>query len=275
MATIIEAVGLNKSFGAVTAASDISVAIPEGDVVGLIGTNGAGKTTFVNMVTGYLKPDTGSIAYNGADITRLSPREITRLGICRSFQIPQLYDTLTARENLAIGLGIVSRNAKKSMFSRLPKVMPGYDRNLWDTADLLLDQFGLAPYRDRVAGALPEGVRKLLDITLALVSKPRVILLDEPTSGVSTDEKFAIMDRVMDVIRGAGVTVLFVEHDMDIVSRYASRVLAFYDGRVLADGAVEAVLADADVRRLVVGSGHGTGSTAAQPGARQTAVDAN
>lgn len=277
MAAIIEAVGLNKSFGAVTAAKDISVAIPEGDVVGLIGTNGAGKTTFVNMVTGYLKPDTGSIAYNGADITRLSPRQITRLGICRSFQIPQLYDTLTARENLAIGLGIVLRNAKTSIFSRLPKVMPGYDRGLWETADVLLERFGLTAYRDRVAGVLPEGVRKLLDITLALVSKPRVILLDEPTSGVSTDEKFDIMDRVMAVIRGAGVTVLFVEHDMDIVSRYAQRVLAFYDGRVLADGAVDDVLANADVRRLVVGTGHAggvrgaaTGANSVNPSAGQT-----
>lgn len=257
MTAIIEAVGLNKRFGAVTAAHDISVAIPEGGVVGLIGTNGAGKTTFVNMVTGYLKPDTGTIVYGGADITRLSPREITRLGICRSFQIPQLYDTLTARENLGIGLGIVQRNARKSVFSRLPKFVPGYERSLSEAADGLLEQFGLAPYRDRVAGVLPEGVRKLLDITMALVSRPRVMLLDEPTSGVSTDEKFDIMDRVMGVIRTAGVTVLFVEHDMEIVSRYAQRVVAFYDGSILADGTVAQVLADTEVQRLVVGKGHG------------------
>lgn len=264
MKPIIEAVGLNKRFGAVTAAHDISVAIPEGGVVGLIGTNGAGKTTFVNMVTGYLKPDTGSITYNGTDITRLSPRQITRLGICRSFQIPQLYDTLTARENLGIGLGIVLRNAKKSFYSRLPKQVPGYAQSLPEAADGLLEQFGLSDYRDRVAGVLPEGVRKLLDITMALVSKPRVMLLDEPTSGVSTDEKFDIMDRVMGVIRKAGVTVLFVEHDMEIVSRYAQRVVAFYDGRILADGSVNDVLADDDVQRLVVGSGHGARNRGAQ-----------
>ena len=125
MSVILEAIGLNKKFGAVTAADNISVTVHKNTLVGLIGTNGAGKTTFVNMVTGYLKPDSGTISYRGSDITRLKPREVTRLGICRSFQIPQLYNTLSVRENLGIGLGIVLRNSKKNLFARALRQVPG------------------------------------------------------------------------------------------------------------------------------------------------------
>src|SRR5205809_11635 len=182
MAIVLQARGLCKTFGAVTAAAEVSAAIEKDSVVGLIGTNGAGKTTFINMITGYLKPDRGTIAYEGRDITRLPPRDITRLGICRSFQIPQLYGSLSV-------------------------------------------------------GA-----------------KPRGLLLDEPTSGVSADEKFGIMQMVLDAARAEGATVLFVEHDMEVVSRFAQRVLAFYDGRIIADAAPQAALADPEVKRYVVGN---------------------
>src|SRR5690606_32600705 len=121
------------------------------------------------------------------------------------------------------------------------------------TADETLDRFGLAGYRDTLAGVLPEGVRKLLDIAMAMVVKPQILLLDEPTSGVSADEKFAVMDTVMQAVRVEHVTILFVEHDMEIVRRYSERVLAFYDGRVLADGEPERVLNDAEVRKYVTG----------------------
>src|SRR2546422_4112279 len=116
MAAILDAQGLNKNFGAVTAASDINAAIERDSVVGLIGTNGAGKTTFINMITGYLKPDRGRIRYEGRDITELAPRDVTRLGICRSFQIPQLYASLTAFENMLVGIGVVLRNAGRGGF---------------------------------------------------------------------------------------------------------------------------------------------------------------
>jgi branched-chain amino acid transport system ATP-binding protein len=122
-----------------------------------------------------------------------------------------------------------------------------------EAADALLERFSLGPYAARPAGLLPEGVRKLLDVAMALVAQPKLLLLDEPTSGVAADEKFAIMDLVMGAVRGQGVTVLFVEHDMDIVSRYAERVVAFYDGRVIADGAPAAVLSAEEVRRYVIG----------------------
>ena len=128
MAAILDAQGLNKSFGAVTAASDINVAVEKDSVLGLIGTNGAGKTTFINMITGYLKPDRGRIHYEGRDITALAPRDITRIGICRSFQIPQLYASLTAFENMMVGIGVVLQNAGRGgFFSRGEPLVPGYD----------------------------------------------------------------------------------------------------------------------------------------------------
>lgn len=231
--SLIHAKGLRKQFGAIVAARDITVDIHAQTVTGLIGTNGAGKTTFVNMLTGYLKPDEGTIHFSGADITGRPPREITQLGIARSFQIPQLFTSLSARENIEIALGIA-----KQPLGRV---------------DDILDQFGLTQFGEAIAGTLPEGVRKLLDISLAMVADPKVLLLDEPTSGVASNEKFAVMDRVMDVIRDAGVTVLFVEHDMDIVRRYSDRVLAFYDGAILASGSADDVLNNIQVRQYIVG----------------------
>jgi branched-chain amino acid transport system ATP-binding protein len=253
MTQLLETRGLNKRFGAVTAAADITVAIEQDSVVGLIGTNGAGKTTFVNMVTGYLKPDQGSVHFKGRDISGLHPRQITRIGISRSFQIPQLYDSLSAFDNLVVALGIVLRNGKRHALARMPDKVPGHDLPLQDAAEAMLERFGLAGFRDRPAGVLPEGIRKLLDIAMALAAKPRLLMLDEPTSGVSSQEKFGIMDKIMEAVRAEGATVLFVEHDMEIVSRYSDRVLAFYDGRVIADGEPERVLADHDVRQYVTG----------------------
>ena len=254
MPAILDARGLCKSFGAVVAASEVSAAIERDSVVGLIGTNGAGKTTFINMITGYLKPDAGSIRFEGRDITPLAPRDITRLGISRSFQIPQLYRSLTVLENMMVGLGVIMRNAGLGgFFSRRAPLVPGHGVPPEEAAARILERFGLSAYRDQNAQVLPGGVRKLLDIALAMVGKPRVLLLDEPTSGVSAEEKFGIMEMVMKGVKAEGATVLFVEHDMEIVARFADRVLAFYDGRIIADAPPQAALRDPEVRRYVVG----------------------
>jgi branched-chain amino acid transport system ATP-binding protein len=232
---LLAAEGLNKSFGAVTAASNISLAFERDSVVSLIGANGAGKTTFLNMVTGYLRPDAGTIRFDGHDLVGRSPRAITGLGLSRSFQIPQLFASLSVRENLLVAEGIAGAEHAEQ------------------ASDEVLERFSLSPYAARPAGLLPEGIRKLLDVAMALVARPKLLLLDEPTSGVAADEKFGIMDLVMAAVRGHGVTVLFVEHDMEIVSRYAGRVIAFYDGRVIADGAPAQVLRADEVRRYVIG----------------------
>jgi branched-chain amino acid transport system ATP-binding protein len=257
---IVSAESLNKRFGAVTAAQDISVGIERDSVVGLIGTNGAGKTTFINMVTGYLKPDSGRILFDGEDITQFSPREVTRRGISRSFQIAQLYNTLTVMENIMVALSVVLDNAGRSgFFAFADPIVPGFDRRPQDVANMLLERFQLQAYRDRPAQILPGGVRKLLDIALTLVAKPKVLFLDEPTSGVSAQEKFGMMDMVMGNIRSQGGTVLFVEHDMEVISRFSDRVLAFYDGRIIADGPPEQTLSDPDVLKYVVGGHHAKG----------------
>jgi branched-chain amino acid transport system ATP-binding protein len=238
---LIETVDLTKTFGALAAASAISVRVEPDTVVGLIGGNGAGKTTFLNLITGYLKPTAGRIFYQGQDITSLSPRQVAQLGICRSFQIPQVFDSLTVLENLAVGAAIAARAGREGVAA---------------SADVLVEQFHLTRHRLERAGVLPEGVRKLLDIAMALVARPAVLLLDEPTSGVSAEEKFALMDLVLGAIRKDRVTVLFVEHDMEIVARYAQRILAFHEGRVIADGAPAEVMDSAEVRRLIVGEPH-------------------
>ena len=235
MSAVLACDGLQKSFGAVSAASGVSLSFERESVSGLIGANGAGKTTFLNMVTGYLRPDSGRIRFDGRELVGLDPRRITALGVSRSFQIPQLFHSLSVRENLLVAEGIAAAERAD------------------EATDEVLGRFGLAQYGAQLAGLLPEGVRKLLDVAMALVAKPKVLLLDEPTSGVAADEKYGIMDLVMGAVRGQGVTVLFVEHDMDIVSRYSERVVAFYDGRVIADGAPGKVLDDAEVRRYVIG----------------------
>jgi branched-chain amino acid transport system ATP-binding protein len=246
MAPVLSAESLGKRFGAVVAADDVSVAVESGERVGVIGANGAGKTTFVNMVTGYLKPDTGTIRHEGNDITRLSPRQVMRLGIHRSFQIPQIFPELTVFDNMVIALGIAAPG-RPSLWR--PLIEPGVAAE----AEEFLRRFGISDYHDQTAGKLPQGVRKLLDIAMALVGDTSLLMLDEPTSGISADEKAGAMDTIMAVLDEAGITVLFVEHDMEVVERYAPRVIAFYDGRVIADGPTADVLADSDVRTHVIG----------------------
>ena len=246
MKQVLSVRGLDKRFGAVVAADALSIDIAAGQKVSLIGANGAGKTTFVNMVTGYLRPDSGSISLDGRDIGGYSPRKVARLGISRSFQIPQLFIELTAAENLTVA---VSGAGTKNLSFHSPALA----RDINDKAVELLARFGLADLAERPISELAGGVRKLVDIAMALVRRPKLLLLDEPTSGVSAEEKFTTMDRVINAVSPDAATIVFVEHDMDIVSRYADRVIAFYQGRVLADGEPGHVLNDKEVRLYVTG----------------------
>jgi branched-chain amino acid transport system ATP-binding protein len=242
---------LNKAFGSVIAASNINVAVEDGEMVGIIGANGAGKTTFVNMVTGYLKPSHGTIEFLGRDITSWPPRDVIAAGISRSFQVPQVFATATVFDNLLIACGIAQGG-------RFPLWRPLHRRALVEEAGALLERFGIAAYRDQPAQLLPQGVRKLLDIAMALVRSPRLLLLDEPTSGISVEEKFAIMDVIMAALREQRVAVMFIEHDMEIVGRYAQRVLAFAEGTIIAEGPPQQVIDDPQVQRYVTGERHAT-----------------
>ncbi|MCE9660792.1 MAG: ABC transporter ATP-binding protein [Burkholderiales bacterium] len=242
---LLEAHCVSKRFGAVVAAADLQVRLLAGERVSLIGSNGAGKTTLVNMITGWIEPDEGQILLEGRDITGLSPRAITRLGVARSFQIPQLCGDLTVLDNMLV--------ANACHDPGLSFWKPARRAEAIDRAEALLGRFRLLEHRRRRCAELPGGVRKLLDIAMCLSARPRLLLLDEPTSGVSAEEKFPMMDTIMAGLEDAAMTVLFVEHDMDIVERYASRVIAFYAGRIIADGAPGPALASEDVRRYVTG----------------------
>ncbi len=246
MSALLSARGLDKRFGAVVAADNVSIDIAVGEHISLIGSNGAGKTTFVNMITGYLKPDRGQILLEGSDITALGPREITQRGVARSFQIPQLCAEMSMLDNMIVAAACGD--------GALSFWKPAHTSGKVDRARALLDRFGLGGHASRRVAELPGGVRKLLDIAMALTHHPKILLLDEPTSGVSAEEKFPMMDTVTAALGSESVTVLFVEHDMDIVTRYASRVVAFYSGRILADGVPAQVLADGEVRRHVTGT---------------------
>jgi ABC-type branched-subunit amino acid transport system ATPase component len=223
MNAIFETRGLTRTFGAVVAAKSINVSINQGEVVGVIGSNGAGKTTFINMATGYLAPSSGEILFKGQSILGRTPRENTRHGISRSFQVAQLFPQLTVMENMLIAL-VAAETSTPSFL----KSLNNEERR--SRAEASLASFGVSHYRNTIVSAVPQGARKLIDIAMALVSKPQMLLLDEPTSGVSSDEKFPLMDTVMAEVRKHRVTVLFVEHDMEIIARYVTRIIELFEG---------------------------------------------
>ncbi len=245
-APLLEVRDLSKSFGALAALDSVSVAIAPAEVVGIIGANGAGKTTFINIVTGYLAPTAGTVRFAGRDITGVPSRRLVRHGVSRSFQVPQLFQSLTARENLMCAI----EAGRPGWRAALRQGVDGGDHA---RCAEILAAFALTDYRDRPAAALPQGVRKILDIAMAMASAPLLLLLDEPTSGVSAEEKMEMMATIMDGLARAGVTVLFVEHDMEVVERFVDRVLAFYQGRIICDAPPAQAMADEGVRHRVIG----------------------
>ncbi len=247
MSTILETVNLERTFGAVIAAANINIKIAAGEVMGVIGSNGAGKTTFVNMVTGYLEPSSGEILYHGESITGKKTRDITRLGICRSFQIPQLFMELPVIDNIIIALA-VAKQEKPSLLK------PTITEEIVGEAMEILRRFEIDQHAHSDVGVLAQGVRKLVDIAMATVGDPELLFLDEPTSGVSADEKMQIMDVLISALQSTKTAVLFIEHDMEIVERFAPRVVAFYEGTILADGPTKEVLNNDKVREYVIGT---------------------
>jgi branched-chain amino acid transport system ATP-binding protein len=243
---ILQTIDLTRSFDMVKAADAINVTIGHGEVVGIVGANGSGKTTFLNLITGYVKPDRGRILIMGRESAGLPPRLITKRGIARSFQIPQLYTGLSVQENVLLSLAAAS--GKGLGFWR-----PLYQGPWVEESLEILDRFGLKGYTERPVGELPEGGRKLLDIALSFALKPRLLLMDEPTSGVSIEDKFQVMETLVRVLQQSAITTIFVEHDMEVVQRYGRRVLVFDNGRVIADGDPASVLADPEVRKAVLG----------------------
>ncbi len=242
---LLQAKDLRIAFYGVQAADGVNLEIREGEFLAIIGPNGSGKTTFLNLCTGYLRPSSGEVYLDGQPITAMAPRTIARRGIARAFQIPQLFLDQSVIENLMIAVA-----AKRGIW--VPFRALGADGRRRE-AEELLALVGLDGEAQQLAGALPEGRRKLLDIVIALALKPRLVLLDEPTSGVSTIERFTLMETLMAALRRAKVTALFVEHDMDVVQRYADRVVVWDSGSVMAEGPPSEVFKDERVLRNVVG----------------------
>ncbi len=246
MTAVLEVHGLSMRFGQVMAAEGLSVAVQDGELVGVIGPNGAGKTTLLNLVTGYVRPNTGTVRLLGENIIGKRPSQVTAMGVGRSFQTAQLFLELTVLENVLVALGTADGKSL-SMWAPL-----GQAQRV-QRAHAILDRFGLDEVANRVAAQIAEGTRKLLDVALAFALRPRLLLMDEPTSGVSADDKFVVMDTLVGVLRDENVTALFVEHDMDVVRRYADRVLVLSEGKIIADGTPEVVLDDENIRRSVAG----------------------
>jgi len=250
MSVILSVRELEKTFGSVVAARAISLDVPAEQTVGIIGANGAGKTTFINMITGHIRPSKGSICFDDRDITGLPSRTITRLGISRSFQVAQIFPSLTVYENLCVAAAVAQ--GKNGILGLALRALRTPEATT--DVDSIIELFQISQYRDMPAAMLPQGARKLLDIAMAIGGSPRLLLLDEPTSGISVEEKFAIMDVVMSALRSRKITILFVEHDMQIVARFADRVLAFYDGTVIADGTPAIALANPQVQAFISGA---------------------
>ncbi|MDC0227221.1 ABC transporter ATP-binding protein [Alphaproteobacteria bacterium] len=244
--TVLKASDLNKSFSGIVAAKDINVTINQGEIVGIIGANGAGKTVFVNMITGYLKPTSGKIEFLGEDITGIEPRNATHIGLCRSFQISQVFMTMSVKQNLMIAMSL-SKKSGKTLLD------PIDDEEISKECDNILELYKIKDQGDNIVSTLSQGIRKLLDIAMAVVGNPKVILLDEPTSGVSVEEKFGIMDIVIAALKQTETSVLFVEHDMEIVERYVDRVIAFYQGEIICDAPPKEALSDKKVIEYVLG----------------------
>jgi branched-chain amino acid transport system ATP-binding protein len=242
---VLSARGLVIRFGGVIAADGVDLDVLEGEHLAIIGPNGAGKTTFLNIATGYLRPQAGRVEFLGQDITAHSPRAITRLGIARAFQIPQLFLDHTVIENLLIA---AASRARRLTTLRNIRDLPERDEMME-----LLDLVGARSIAEQKAIVLPEGQRKLVDIAMALALKPRLVLMDEPTSGVASAEKFAIMDVLVAALNAERVTSVFVEHDMEVVQRYAGRVAVWSSGKIQTLGAPGVVLADPAVISQVIG----------------------
>jgi len=244
----LSAHGVNKSFGSLVVAADIEIDLPAGVRYALIGPNGAGKTTLINLMTGMLRPDAGRIVLGGDDITALPPDERVRRGLVRTFQINSLFPHLTALESVT--LAVCERRRVAGTWWR---PLTAYGEEV-DEAHAILSRLALAAVCHQPTRELPYGQQRLLEIALALAAKPKVLLLDEPAAGVPRDESQGLFAAIAGLSRD--ITVLFIEHDMDLVFRFASRVIVMVGGRVLLEGTPAEIAADPRVRAVYLGKAH-------------------
>jgi branched-chain amino acid transport system ATP-binding protein len=246
--SLLRTVGLRKHFGNTRAVDDVDFTVAEGEFLSLVGSNGAGKTTLVNLISAYLHPDSGQIFLHDQDITFSSVHDRVRAGIVRSFQLVNLFDDMSTFDNIA--LAIFAREGK----THNPMALAERDDEVTREALELLAEFGLQAKRETLARGLAQGERKLLDVAVAYALRPKLLFLDEPTSGVSTRDKQQIMDTVSSVVRAGNVTAVIIEHDMDVVFRYSDRIVAMHEGRILADGTPDEIRRNEKVTMTLLGA---------------------
>lgn len=244
---ILQAENVTKRFGGVTAVDGVSVNLAVGETVALIGPNGAGKTTFYNVVSGRMAPTSGRILFEGTDISGKPAHEIARLGISRSFQVTNVFNELSLRENVQVAL-VSHRGKSLRLFSVL-----SYDRALREEADAVLARLGLAEMSEQRTGTLSYGDKRLLELAIVLATEPRLILLDEPTAGLTPEETRKVI-RLIDGLRADQPYTFFItEHDMEVVFNLADRVLVMHRGQLLAQGTPDEVRADPHVKAAYLG----------------------
>ena len=235
---------LEKSFGALMATAGVSLQVEQGSVVSIIGPNGAGKTTLFNLITGVHFPDKGNIYFQDKDVTRHGADELCRLGLARSFQITNIFQGLTVFEN--IRLASQGRSGKVNLFRSVRRL-----KRPMDEAEGILNQLGLWDYRYELAGNLSHGDQRYLEMGIALASKPTLLLLDEPTAGMTPSETNATIELINELRKN--LTIILIEHDIDMVFALSERIIVLHQGQVLAEGSPEAVRANPEVQAAYFG----------------------
>lgn len=243
---MLQVEGAYKSFGDFGAVNGANLTVSEGELVVVIGPNGAGKTTLFNLIAGQLKPDRGKILFKGEDIAGLPPHEICERGIARSFQIANIFHRLTVFENVQVA--ILAQQGKSTSLFR-----PAHNMAV-DETNAILESVGLLDKAGNIAGALSHGDQRILEIAMALGNEPDLLVLDEPTAGMSPEETFATMELISGLARERGLTILFCEHDMDVVFSVAESIMVMHQGRTLIQDEPAAVRSDAAVQEAYLGA---------------------
>ena len=246
-APVLDVEQLSKSFGGVQAVKEVSFSLHAGELLAMIGPNGAGKTTCFNMLNGQLRADSGSVRLNGRQLRGMPPRRIWRLGVGRTFQITATFASMTVRENIQMVL--LSHYHQHNGMWR-----PASEQYV-DEAEALLARVGMQGQSERACGVLAYGDIKRVELAVALANEPTLLLMDEPTAGMAPKERIELMALTADIVRERNISVLFTEHDMDVVFAHANRIMVLDRGRLIVDGSPEKVRANKEVQDIYLGTG--------------------